>query len=189
MTVVTAIPQPVPNDETQSQWIVNGSTKGKVLNAPGYPARVPTPRRPDLYQVRSTPDMGVGLFAKRNIKRGDLIVAERPLLVAPHAMKLSSSVVLDHYTEHQIRQIMMREFETVLESTVARLSNEQQADFKALQNSHTGDGSGPLLGITRTNRYGISNLYDGSDKVAKYGAVCNIGSRINHRCVPFTLSF
>lgn len=134
--------------------------------------------------------MGQGLFAKHNITRGDLIFAERPLLVAPRAITgWSKSVNPDVHTEHQIKQIVMLEFETLLECTVARLSSESQADFRALKNAHTGDGSGPLLGIIRTNRYGIGNLYDGSNKDAGYGAVCKIGSRINHRCVSFTLFF
>ena len=57
------------------------ATKPKVLNAPGYPARIPE-HRPDLYEVKSTPDMGEGVFAKRDIKQGEIIFAERPLLAA-----------------------------------------------------------------------------------------------------------
>jgi hypothetical protein len=30
-------------------------------------------------------------------------------------------------------------------------------------------------------------LYDGSNETAKYGAICKIGSRINHRCALLTL--
>jgi hypothetical protein len=69
-------------------WIVNASTKPKVLNATGYPARIPS-TRPDLYEFRSTSDMGEGLFAKHDIKRGEIIFAERPLLVIPELMNFS----------------------------------------------------------------------------------------------------
>lgn len=184
--VVTTIPQPELDDESQSEWITYGKTKGKVLNAPGYPARIPKPRRPDLYQVKSTPEMGQGLFAHQDIKRGDLILAERPLLVAPRGIKpLSTGAIPDHYTPRQIQQIVMYEFESVLETAVARLPPQDQADFKALHNAHADDGSGPLLGIARSNGYAIDSLYDSSNKRADYGAICKIGSRINHRHVSF----
>jgi hypothetical protein len=79
----------------------------------------------------------------------------------------------------------MLEFESLLKYTIARLPSESQADSKALHNAHTADGSGPLLGIMRSNAYSIGNLYDGSNEnanLARYRAVCKIGSRINHRC-------
>ena len=177
------MPQPAPKDETQCEWLFNGSTKAKVLNAPGYPARIPKPTRPDLYQVRSTPDMGDGLYAKCNIKRGEIILAERPLLVAPIGIgKLQQD---DHYTKTQMQPILMSEFELLLECAIGRLPSQSQADFKALHNSHTGDGSGPLLGIMRSNSYTIGNLYDGPDNAptCAYAAVCKIGSRINHKYV------
>ncbi len=160
-----------------------------MLNAPGYPARIPKTRRPDLFEVRSTPDMGEGVFAKRNIKRGDLILAERPLLVSPRAIySLPQGSTPDHYTPQQYQQVMMFEYESLLEKTTGRMSSENQADFRALHNAHTGDGSGPLLGIIRTNGYGIGGLYDGSNETARYGAICKIGSRINHRCLRFSFS-
>ena len=160
-----------------------------MLNAPGYPARIPKTRRPDLFEVRSTPDMGEGVFAKRNIKRGDLILAERPLLVSPRAIySLPQGSTPDHYTPQQYQQVMMFEYESLLEKTTGRMSSENQADFRALHNAHTGDRSGPLLGIIRTNGYGIGGLYDGSNETARYGAICKIGSRINHRCLRFSFS-
>jgi len=190
--IITTVPNhSLPNDEA-CEWIVNGSTKGKVLNAPGYPARIPKPSRPDLFEVRSTLDMGVGLFAKRNIKRGDLILAERPLLVSPRAVSsLSQGPERSNYTTRQFQQVVMFEYESMLEKVIERLSRGNQAAFRALHNAHTGDGSGPLLGIIRSNGYGIGNLYDGSDSsdtTSCYGAVCKIGSRINHRCVSLMLS-
>jgi len=136
--------------------------------------------------------MGEGLFARRNIKRGDIILAERPLLVSPRAMGGSVGGIESHYTEKQIKQIMILEFEKLLEFAIGRFPNEIQAEYKALHNAHTGDGSGPLLGVVRSNGYSIGNLYDGDDKTAVYGAVCKIGSRINHRFVsliPFPFSY
>ena len=130
--------------------------------------------------------MGQGVFAKRDIKRGELVLAERPLLVTPRTIMVPNGTSRDHYTDEQRSQITMFEFERVLEATIGRFPPEIQADFRALHNSHTGDGSGPLLGITRTNGYTTARLYDGFNKEAKYAVICKIASRINHRCLsPF----
>jgi len=79
--IITSLPQPIPDGESQCVWITNASTKAAILNTPGYPARIPKPPRGDLYEVKLTPDMGQGLFAKCNISTGELIFAERPLIV------------------------------------------------------------------------------------------------------------
>ena len=160
----------------------------KVLNAPGYPARIPKPHRPDLYEVRSTSDMGIGVFAKRDINRGELIFSERPLLVTPTRYRPSSrSEIPPHYTAMQINQILMFEHEQVLKAAIDRMSEEDRARYMSLCNSHHEDGSGPIFGIMRTNGYRLGLLYDGSDKSSDYGAVCDLGSRLNHRWSSFFL--
>ena len=92
-------------------------------------------------------------------------------------------------TSQQIMQITMPEFKGLLEFAISRLPTKSQADYRALHNVHTADGSGPLLGIMKSNAYG-TGLYDSnqSSDVAQYGAVCKIGSRINHRGVTRTSS-
>lgn len=169
------MPQSDRNGEAQCVWIVKGSTKPKVLNASGYPAQIPEPRLPDLCEVRSTPDMGMGVFAKHDIERGEIILAERPLLVIPE----------------NIVGATPSEFESLLEAAVGRLSPESQADFKELQNSFSSDqcAGRPLLGIVKTNNYTIGNLFDGSNMSENYVIVNKVASRINHRCVslaPFS---
>jgi len=141
-----------------------------------------------LPELRDTPSMGQGLFAKYDIKRGELILAERPLLVYPRDMMAPEGALVDHFTDEENKQVIMFEFNRMIETTISRFPPESQADFKNLHNAHTSDGSGPLLGIARTNNYGISNLYDGSDRDARYGAVCKIASRINHRYTISILS-
>ena len=54
----------------------------------------------------------------------------------------------------------------------------------ALANSYTEDGSGPILGIVRTNGYQVPGLYDSGDEddnAGAYTAVLKVMSRINHR--------
>ncbi len=173
------VPQPA-DDDGQSVWIVLG-VEEKVLNAPGYPARIPKPRHPDLYEIRSTPDMGLGIFAKRNIKRGELIFSERPLLVSTPAM--ATSEIPQNFTPKQHRQIIMADFERTLEAALGRMTNDDQASYRTLPNSHQDDGSGPLYGIMRTNGYALRNLIFGDAGSHWYSAICKVASRINHRHV------
>ena len=156
------------------------------MSTPGFPARTPKPRRPDLYEVRTTSDMGLGVFAKYNINRGEIIFSERPLLLGPSW--LASVNLHDRYTPAQARQIMMFENEKVLEVAVQHMNENNKALYMALHNSHTNDGSGPLLGIKRTNGFGTSKLSDGASAL-HYSAVCTIGSRLNHRCCCCFLAF
>ena len=149
------------------------------MNAPGYPARTPKPRRPDLYEVRTTPDMGQGIFAKHNIKSGELIFSERPLLVAPNWVLPVD--LKTQYTLDQWKQVMKFEEEKALEGAVQRMNATDRALYMALHNSHTTDGSGPLMGIMRTNGFGARKISDTGSSPLRYSAVCNIGSRLNHR--------
>ena len=177
---LTSIPHVVPDDEIQCQWLVTPPTKEKVFNSPGYPARIPKPSRPDLCQVRSTPVMGKGLFAKHYIKRGDLIFAERPLLVTPNKMHLILPEAISD-PQKKMRMLILQS-ERMFELAIGRLPLDSQADYKALQNVYTGSELGPLNGISSANGYDIGDiLYNGSNKNNAYGAVCKIGSRINHR--------
>lgn len=58
-----------------------------------------------------------------------------------------------------------------------------------MANSHTEDGSGPILGIIRTNGYQVPRLYDNGhegDNTRAYTAVLKVMSRVNHSCSPNT---
>ena len=179
----------IDDGDGDTEWITKGqNAKEKVFNTPGYPARTPKPR-PDLYEVRSTPDMGQGVFAKRNIKCGELIFSERPLLVAPTWLGGGTRTgdvarKFAKYTPDQVRQVLIFEFEKVLDTAVQRMGEKGKASFMSLFNSHTADGSGPLFGIMRTNSFGCNELSDDGPFI--YGGVCNIASRINHRYVPIS---
>jgi SET domain len=178
-----------------SEWIVNGPTKAKVINAPGYPQPVPKPKASygaqPAYVIKPTPDMGLGVFATRDIKMGELIFAERPLLVTPCAIMGTSE---NEYNLKTQKAILMMEWEKTLEIAVDRMEAEDKNAFMELANSHKDDGSGPILGITRTNGFRVgSNIFDGSemreDGHNAYSGVIKIGSRINHRYCVLPLPF
>jgi len=172
---------------------VHGSTKKKILNTPGYPQPVPKPpRNVKSHVVKSTPTMGKGVFATRNIPMGEIIFAERPLLVFPRALIPATHMDLSAFTREDYTKIVMFEREQQLEAAVGRMDPDTKARLMALMNSHLEDGSGPINGIARTNGYAVDNFWDGDVRPDEnnpahhyyyYSVVCDVGSRINHRSV------
>ena len=193
---ITTIPSRIIGDPDveggHSEWIVNGMTKNKVLNAPGYPQPVPKHPGSKSYVVKSTSTMGKGVFATRDIPMGEIVFAERPLIVSPRALLPTKAINPRDYSMEDYMKIMHYEREQLLEAAAGRMHPERRAKLMDLMNSHLEDGSGPIGGIIRTNGYSVDNLWDGDvephdDALSArlYSVVCDVGSRINHRCVVF----
>jgi hypothetical protein len=200
--VVTTIPPRVvgnpPDTDGNTEWIVLGKTKQRVLGAnPAQYRFQPVPKPSggaDSYVVKSTPTMGKGVFATRDIRMGDIIFAERPLVITPCAITPPLSEMmrrdeeLSKYSMEVVFKVLLFEEELQMEVAVGRMDPERREKFLALTNTHTVDGSGPLCGIVRTNMYGCSELWDGDAKPDPtdlnpygYSVLCDVGSRINHR--------
>ena len=174
----------------RTEWIARNATMVKVLSTPGFPWPVPKPDRLS-YVVKETEKMGKGVFATRNIRFGELIVAERPLIVVPANINILKFDPPVHYTKEQQQRIILMEWEKKLEIVVEeRMKEEDRKAFKELQNSHTEDGSGPIVGVIRTNGFGILGDFDKDDfaVTGSYSAIGKIGSRINHRYCFFSNS-
>ena len=190
MTTIPSRAMDGPNDpDGHSEWIVLGPTKAKVVKHPEYPRPIPRLFDPEpAFEIKDTPDtvMGKGMFARRDIQVGELIFAERPLLVSPRNINVLGGAYVPEEKKNDLRAVqavMMHEWEKLLEAAVNRMTEENQKAFKELMNNHTDDGSGPLLGIVRTNAFSMEEIYDGeawTDATA-YTAVLKLGSRINHR--------
>ena len=88
MTTVPSCGIGEPADpDGHSEWLMRGPRKQKILSKPGYPQRVPNPPgNIKSHVVKSTPTMGQGIFATRDIPMGEIIFAKQPLLVAPHSL-------------------------------------------------------------------------------------------------------
>jgi hypothetical protein len=190
LTIPARVVGQPPDPDGHSQWLVRGLTKNKVLNIPGYPQPVPKfPGNGKAYIVKSTPTMGKGVFATRDIPRDGMIFAERPLVVMPRGiapqaiMAAEGECNLGDYTK-----MAMLEQERHLEVALGRMEPDSRAKFMALANCHSEDGYGILNGVVRTNGYGVPNLRDGEFETNTanpfyYSVVCDVGSRINHRSV------
>jgi hypothetical protein len=129
---------------------------------------MPTPDE-NTYQILPTPNAGLGMFASRDIKMGDLIVAERPLIVLP-------------VSPHPTIRAGGRDFDwdKFIEPCFERLSTENQEAYRALANAHPKDRIGPLYGVVLTNNFSLE-VGEGEPPINSYIAVFKEISRVNHR--------
>lgn len=152
-----------------------------IVSTPGFPKPVPKPDHVS-HSIGITKTANLGMTATRNLKMGDLVYAERPLLMAYHGTRVSAELP-PNTTREQMIQVAIQEWEELLKISFDRMLPERQAAYLALANSHTEDGSGPILGVIRTNGFGVTLKKEGGLKELQVSAICDMLSRINHRCV------
>ena len=99
-----------------------------------------------------------GAFASRDIRRGDLILSEKPIFSVPNAIPNLSKYIS-------------------IVASVRNLSPRHLDHFLSLHNSHTECSCFPnlLLGILATNSFAIND---------DDGGICLRASRFNHSCSP-----
>ncbi|KAF9546659.1 SET domain-containing protein [Agrocybe pediades] len=204
LVTVATIPNVVVEGESHpqqhSEWIVSEQvTKQKVFKAPGYPKPVPKPFDGDLpvYEIKATPDMGLGLFATRSFSAGDFIFAERPLLVLPlgminlydevpaEASNRSGDLTYSHPAT--AGPFNLGDAEVLIELAVSKMNPDVSRAFHSLDNCHSPNDYSQMIWIALTNALRIMNLYDGPTYRAylnSYAGISEIGSRINHSCKP-----
>ncbi|KAG6900676.1 hypothetical protein C0995_003365 [Termitomyces sp. Mi166 len=146
-----------------------------------FPSSVPQLHEP---RYRLAPSFGgLGLFAT---PLGDLIYAERPLLISP----ASQNVVLttdEEVSEEQKDRAISVEIERDLRVAFNRMQPERQTAFLALANSTTDMGDLPLLGISQTNSIPLDldeMNEENSNEELRYAMVMDQLSRVNHSCIP-----
>ncbi|KAL0959203.1 hypothetical protein HGRIS_014482 [Hohenbuehelia grisea] len=166
-----------------TKCLLSGHARRLILRAPGFPRPPPQPKNGLPFRVMEIPGKGLGVVATQDLKAGDLILSERPILVAGSSSALLNPPMqkLSGLTHEQIRQVLLYEMEKLLEQLFAQLPEEQQKAYMALHNCHLEDGSGPLMGIKRTNGFNLTGLCDQGDK-ATYAGVFDTLSRLNHSC-------
>ena len=175
-----------------TECMVLGNTKAQIMRSSNYLFNsIPKVAPPGTVVIKDALDgSGLGMFAERDIKFGELVLAERPLLMQPAVSTYTprGGAEVDEYTFEQHISILRHEQEMSLEVAVGRMSARNQVAYKALENAHTEDGSGPLLGVVRTNGFGINideltRTTSGPNLPSIYSVVLKDGSRINHRCL------
>ncbi|KAJ2926695.1 hypothetical protein H1R20_g10415, partial [Candolleomyces eurysporus] len=175
-----------PNSHTV--WITCAESKARYF-AKGWPK--PVPKIPNKVVVKETDDdMGLGVFATRDIKQFELVLVERPYLVYPKgigAVSLTDKATRE-LTKSQYFQLGLIQAEKLLERVMKDwMTEEARKGYMELANSHKHDGSGPIDGILRTNGYAVmfGDKMHGFDEdfYRGYSAVSRIGSRLNHSCI------
>ncbi|KAF4590780.1 hypothetical protein EYR40_009377 [Pleurotus pulmonarius] len=199
--LVVPVGQPAPHEDalvytTQPQGcdpeagmveciLQNSAAKKELVEYPGYPApiiREADSTAPCPYRIVEIPSKGLGMVAARDLHFGELIISERPLIISPRVMKINCMKWMDSATPRQKQEAAWFESEKIYKLAFERMEPEDKETYMKLYNSHKHDGTGPILGISRTNGYGVFAL-QGDD----YVGVFKDASRINHSCSPNTI--
>ncbi|KAG6915540.1 hypothetical protein DXG01_011005 [Tephrocybe rancida] len=159
--VYTTLPS-LNDPDGQTHCLLRSPAINTILSNPHFPQR-PTPPPDVCFRIRPS-HHGLGMFATRDLVMGDHILTERPLTVTPtvipmphFAQSLEAKGIKDDPREHAILDKWENAY---LRPCFERLNSEQQADFLDLANAHTEDGSGPILGVIRTNGFEVAGVVD-----------------------------
>jgi hypothetical protein len=141
--------------------------KEKILALPNFPTPIVTPPNSfqTTYSIRDVNGFGKGMVAEVTFQPGELIVPERPLIILPVVLPFAQGK-----TVHP---------DTIMDQLVNLLSQKSRNTFYELPNCKGSSVSSRIRGIIDTNCLDIGGLpgeYDG-----RYGAICPLISRINHR--------
>ncbi|KAJ7886661.1 hypothetical protein B0H13DRAFT_2044029 [Mycena leptocephala] len=136
------------------------------------------------YEIRATPNMGLGMFAKRDLKAGDLVISERPALVFPNHFRASNP--------NLSKNADSEELEAAFGVALEHMRVEDRVAYRELvmgpRNSHAGD----LKRIATTNNYQLPPNPPGGPNerwtIGDYRGVYLDVSRINHSCSPNTIA-
>ncbi|PBK71582.1 hypothetical protein ARMSODRAFT_954372 [Armillaria solidipes] len=169
----------VPFPGGWSQCLLSGYLKRRLERISDFPRSLKE-TKDKAYVISSAPGKGLGM----------------PLMVVPLApVGLSAAPILEAILDHS---------EGIMRPIFERMHEENQKEFMELHNSHLHDGSGPTLGVIRTNGYGLGDELKDETKyvelvsksstdeklkntIGKYTSVYNILSRVNHSCSPNAL--
>ncbi|KAJ7474732.1 hypothetical protein FB451DRAFT_1088372 [Mycena latifolia] len=153
-----------------------------ISSQPNFPLSMEKPPEA-TYEIRATPNMGLGMFAKRALKLGDRILCERPALVYPNHFR-SSNPTLSTSAE---------ELEAAFCVALDQMRVHDRIAYRKLA---TGPDrfskDGDLIRIARVNCFQFPPNPPGGPNerwtIGDYRAVYLDASRINHSCSPNTIA-
>ncbi|KAF8994400.1 hypothetical protein BDQ17DRAFT_1527848 [Cyathus striatus] len=165
--ICTRVPSTSTDVYGTSECILYSRNKLHLSNIPNFP-RSPTPLNhpSEAYQIRNTGSKGLGMFAKRPLKTGDLILVERPLIVIPINTDLSGvnecpdDIRTLSKSVHGANATLLGLAQPMLVEIMARMSKENQDIYMALANAHSNlkDGTPTLSAIWKTNVFQFFGL-------------------------------
>lgn len=152
LTTVPSVERGSRLEDVPGGWaeaLVSGHVKRAIYSAPGFPRAPLSPTGGKAYRISEAGGKGLGMFATRLIRAGDLIIDERPMLFVPNSNAGSAydpKTSLHDFTPEEQRRIVLHEQEKVVQMAFDRMPPENQKAFMTMANSHELDGSGPLVG-------------------------------------------
>lgn len=168
----------------QCQFVGRASIINKLVKVPEFPQPVPKLKdnRP-IATIRDTKTMGLGVFATRVILPGELVHAERPLLICPTNM--IQFINKDRTDDYNDVLLCIKMADQHMTEAVDRMDEERRRAYLSLADDYNAEHRNPdpltrnsLIRIALTNEFSSD---DTTDCFPGYGIVCNFGSRINHR--------
>ena len=166
--------------EPSSICILRTSSCASITNTPGFYTPLPPQNLTDAVSTKATPDMGIGLFVKRNFKVSDVILSERPLLVFPVGLPSVNTLPDD-----EVKKYHDSLFGKTLQQALGAMTKEDADAFMSLSNCY------PDLpqahGIASTNAFGMDIDEENLKTQLGYSAIGKLASRVNHRCVVWAL--
>lgn len=144
---------------------------------------------PPLHAIKATPNKGLGMFARRDIQKGELIVWERPAVIVPglerddetaqEAYRLLAEGFLEAGRTEEIHLGSMEE--------IRAAAKERYEDVRGMAISSSFRGGHWLEGVVRTNALVLEfeevRQKKKEDKRVIYGGVFPLINRCNHRFV------
>ncbi|KAJ7141135.1 hypothetical protein C8R44DRAFT_866782 [Mycena epipterygia] len=173
----------LPSTEEPSAIVIAEPIIARIIRAqPNFPLPLKQNEEP-TYEIRSADNMGLGMFALRDLKAGDLLLSERPALVYPNGFR--ASAVASESSELEDAQQLEAVFEVALEHMPVNV----RVMYRKLANAKApGSAGGDLVGIASTNSFKLGLHSPGGLNVrwsvGDYRAVYLDVSRINHSCSP-----
>ncbi|KAF8996696.1 hypothetical protein BDQ17DRAFT_1544628 [Cyathus striatus] len=168
-----------------------------VAFGPGFPF---TPEVPDHfnppYEIRSEGSVeGLGMFAKRNIKVGEVILVERPLMVAPIASVDFSGIEcpkeIRDVTDQDPELAPKFHLEPLLRLAFDRMGPENREAYAKMSLDNVAESHGVALelsSIWAKNSFTFHELHAEpevpSANLDRYTMVFKEISRVNHSCLP-----
>jgi len=135
-----------------TECIISSDDKKRLFDCPLFlTERVPQ-AKPNTITIKECTTGGLGMFATRDITYGELLFAERPLLMNP-ARCVSYFRPVDGYTLQDHIKRTSIEGEQRLEQALRRMDDDKKDAYMALANSI--QEGGPLSSIQQTNAFGI----------------------------------
>ncbi|PBK71606.1 SET domain-containing protein [Armillaria solidipes] len=180
-----------------SQCLLTNWVKQRLEHIPGFPR--PVKETGGAYRISSTLHTGLGMFAARRFKMGDLIADERPLMVFPIGPPTDVNFI--NSISNGARNNEPKYAQDLLGSIFERMSEENREVFMGLcTNGRLHDG--PVLGVALANAYYLADdLKDETEfvqslaqplapddellrRLGRYSSVGKDLSRVNHSCSP-----